>query len=205
MRLLAYDTETSGLPLWNEPSESPTQPHIVQVGAMLVDTEKRKVLHAIDLIIRPDGWTIPADVAEIHGITTEFASDVGVSEKLAVDMVLDMWDTAEGRLGHNEGFDARIMRIALMRHANATLADEWKAAKAECTQLLATPILKLPPTDKMKKAGFNKYKSANLREAYTFFTGRELVDAHSAMADCRACLDVYYAIKDGRTTPAPRV
>jgi DNA polymerase-3 subunit epsilon len=60
---------------------------------------------------------------------------------------------------------------------------------------LATPILKLPPTDKMRAAGRHHHKSANLREAYSHFMGRELVDAHSAIADARACMDVYFALK----------
>ncbi len=64
-------------------------------------------------------------------------------------------------------------------------------------------LLKLPPTEKMLKAGFKKNKSANLREAYEFFTGQQLVDAHSAMADAQACLTVYRAIKAGQRERVP--
>ncbi len=45
------------------------------------------------------------------------------------------------------------------------------------------------------KAGFNKFKTPNLGEAFAHFTGNELVNAHSAMADVMACRDVYFAIK----------
>lgn len=61
--ILFYDTETSGLPLFHEPSEHPDQPHIVQLGACLVDPDTRRVISTIDLIVRPDGWEIPAEVA----------------------------------------------------------------------------------------------------------------------------------------------
>lgn len=201
--ILVFDTETSGLPLFNEPSEDPRQPHIVQLGALLYDLDARKRIASIDVIVRPDGWTIPDEVAAIHGITTEHAMDVGVPETTAVEMLLQLWDAGSGgrrlRIAHNESFDARIVRIACKRHidprAGIPLSDDWKAGRAECTQLLSTPILKLPPTEKMRAAGRFHHKSANLLEAYKHFTGRDLVNAHSAMADVQACLEVYLAIK----------
>lgn len=198
---LVYDTETTGLPLFKEPSEHPDQPHIVQLGAALVDLDSRKTLASIDLIVRPDGWTIPDDVAAIHGITTERAMDVGVSESMALGMLLELWERTEVRIGHNEAFDARIVRIAQHRFDEAH-ADEWKAGKAQCTQLLSTPILKLPPTEKMRAAGRFHHKSANLREAYQHFTGKPLDGAHSAMVDVQACMAVWFAIQDLQS-PAP--
>lgn len=193
--MLAYDTETTGLPLFKEPSEHPDQPHIVQLGACLVDMDSREVLSTLDVMIKPDGWLIPDEVSAIHGITTEKAGDLGVPESLAVEMLIEM---ANGRLriGHNEQFDARIVRIACMRHFEPAVADEWKAGEAQCTQLLATPIMKLPPTDRMKAAGFTKFKSANLREAVLHFTGKPLENAHSALADVRGCMAVWFAIQD---------
>lgn len=195
---LVYDTETTGLPDFKAPSESPHQPHIVQLGARLLDLDTREIISTLDVVIRPDGWEIPAEVSDIHGITTEKALAVGVSESLAMGMLLDMWERAECRIGHNEGFDARIVRIAQHRFDDARI-DAWKAGVAQCTQIIATPILKLPPTAKMLKAGFNKHKSANLSEAYEFFTGRQLVNAHSALADVDACIAVYFAAQDGVT------
>lgn len=191
---LVYDTETTGLPLFKEPSEHPGQPHIVQLGAVLVDLDTWQILSTLDVMVRPEGWTIPEEVSKIHGITTEMAGDLGVPESLAAEMLLDMW-RGRLRIAHNEPFDARIVRIACMRHFEPTQADAWKEGVAECTANLATPIVKIPPTERMKAAGFTKFKTANLGEAFKHFTGRELVGAHSALVDVRACLDVYRAIK----------
>lgn len=194
MNVLFYDTETQGLPLFNEPSEDPRQPHVVQLAACLVDTDTRKTISSMDVIVRPNGWTIPDDVAKIHGITTERAMDVGIPESAALDMFMALYGERR-RIAHNEPFDARIIRIALLRHGRtALIADAWKAADAECTQQLSTPILKLPPTEKMLAAGRTHFKSANLGEAYRHFTGKELIGAHSAMIDVQACMDVYFAI-----------
>jgi len=189
-----FDTETTGLPLFKEPSEHPGQPHIVQLAACLVNLDTRDIIASMDVIVKPDGWTIPGEVAAIHGITTEHAMQVGVPEALAVDMLLELWG-GRTRIAHNEQFDARIVRIACKRHSPA-FADQWKSGKAECTQRLSTPLLKLPPTENMKRAGFLKHKSANLSEAYEHFTGQKLKNAHSAMADVQGCMAVYFAIKD---------
>lgn len=192
---LFYDTETTGLPLFHEPSEDPRQPHLVQIAACLVDTDTQQTIASMDVIVQPRGWVIPDDVAKIHGITTERATEVGIPESVAVGMFIELYRFRK-RIAHNEAFDARILRIALMRHAiDAALPDLWKAGAAECTQALSTPILKLPPTPKMLAAGRNHHKSANLGEAYRHFMGRELSGAHNAMVDVQACMAVYFAIK----------
>lgn len=199
---LFFDSETTGLPLFSEPSEDPRQPHLVQLAACLVDLDTRKTISSMDVIVRPDSYTIPDEVAAIHGITTEHAMDVGIPEDVAVDMFLALW-SQRLRIAHNESFDARILRIAIKRHIDVSqplapipMSDTWKAGKAQCTQILSTPICKLPPTAKMQAAGRNHFKSANLREAYQHFTGKPLENAHSAMADVQGCMAVYFSIKD---------
>lgn len=199
---LFYDTETQGLPLFKEPSEHPGQPHIVQIAALLVDLDTRQTISSMDVVIRPNGWTIPDEVAAVHGITTEHAEAVGIEEVTAIDMFMALWGgPGRLRIAHNEQFDARILRIALKRFYDKPdhvlmISDTWKEGIADCTAKLATPICQIPPTAKMVKAGFNKFKTANLSEAYKHFTGRELENAHSAMADVMACRDVYFAIMD---------
>ena len=194
---LFYDTETSGLPIFSTPSEDPGQPHIVQLAAALVDLDTRETLASLDVIVRPDGWEIPDAVAAVHGITTERAAALGVPESLALSLFLEMWSACSRRIAHNEQFDARIIRIA--QHRAGELESEleaWKTGKAECTARLATPIVKCPPTAKMIAAGRNHYKTANLSEAVLHFTGKSLENAHSAMADVKGCMDVYFAIQD---------
>lgn len=193
--ILFMDTETTGLPDFKAPSESEHQPHLVQVAALLT-TNTGKVVSSIDLTVAADGWEIPAETSEIHGITTERSREVGVPESVAVQTFLALWRRASKRVAHNEQFDARIMRIALLRHTTQEIADEFKAGAAECTARLATPILNLPPSDKMKAKGMNFPKTPNLAEAYRHFTGNDIVDAHTALADVRACAAVYWAIKD---------
>lgn len=209
--VLFYDTETTGLPDFKAPSEAPQQPHIVQLAAVLVDIDTWSMISGIDVIIRPDGWEIPDDVAVIHGITTERAQQLGVGEAVALNLLLDLWGCAEYRCAHNETFDARIVRIAIKRHMGHLgaeecdrLADLWKGGKAECTARMATPLCALPPTDAMRRAGRNNFKTPTLSEAYTHFFGTVFDGAHSANADMQACMQVYRAIRELKERLAAR-
>lgn len=186
MKALIYDTETTGLPLWREPSEDPRQPHIVQLAALLVDLDTRVTVASLDLIVKPEGWEIPADVSKIHGITTEHARQVGVDECDVVGVFGQLWKAAAVRIGHNESFDARIVRCALMRFHGIGFGphpDAWKDGEAECTMRMATPICNLG-------------KFPKLVEAHKILLGRELTGAHSAMGDAVGCRDIYFAMKD---------
>lgn len=186
--IICFDTETTGLPDWKSPSEADHQPHLVQLAAHLVDSESWKVIQSMDLIIRPDGWEIPEDVSAIHGITTEYAKDVGVPEQLALEMFLELWN---GRIqvAHNTTFDRRIIRIATKRYCGEDVIDRWHQCEYECTGLLSKPIMQMLPK------GRYGFKMPKLEEAYKFFTGKELQDAHTAIADVNACLEVYKSIK----------
>lgn len=197
--LLFYDTETQGLPDFGAPSEDPKQPHIVQLAAALVDPGSRKIVASMDVIIAPYRWEIPAEVAAVHGIDTETATRIGIDEELAVKMFLALWGKSQRRIAHNESFDARIMRVALKRFGMGdAIADLFKDWAAECTCEMSTPICQLPPTDKMRAAGFNKYKKPKLTEAYQRIIGKPMDGAHNAMADVRGCMEIYWAMKDGK-------
>ncbi|HEY1033969.1 MAG TPA: exonuclease domain-containing protein [Pseudoxanthomonas sp.] len=185
--LLFYDTETSDMPLWSKPSSDKDQPHILQVAALLVDASSRKTIASIDLTVRPDGWSINPEALAVHGITEEHARRVGVSETTALAALHDLWQRASTRVGHVESFDARIVRIALIRHGWGTsLADAWKAGSAECTAELSKPHV----------SPKGRARGPKLADAYRHYFGTDLPDAHSARADAEACAAVYWAVRD---------
>lgn len=191
-KLIFYDTESSDMPLWSQPSSAIEQPHVVQLAAALVDATDRRVISEIDLLIRPHGWECTPATIAIHGITNERAMDEGVDEALAINMFYELWALSDLRVGHVETFDARMIRIALKRHGFGNEdADAWKAAPAACTALLSREAM-----------GIKGRKNPTLAEAYRHFTGKELQDAHSARADTRAAMEVYFAIQDRRHTNA---
>jgi DNA polymerase-3 subunit epsilon len=196
--ILALDFETTGLVDFKAPSDAPHQPHAVQIGAILYDLDAREEVETIEVIVRPAGWTIPDEAAAVHGITTERALAEGIPEAEAFAELLRLWgaDAPRPRVAHNRSFDDRIARIGLKRYFGTEAADNWKAAPGHCTAVLATPIVKCPPTAKMIAARRTHFKTPTLTEAYQHFFGEGFDGAHSALADCRACLRVYLAILD---------
>ena len=176
-KIFVYDTETTGLPNWKEPSESEVQPHLVQLAGVLVDFETEEVIQSIDVIIKPDGWEIPTETSDIHGITTEYALEHGVSEMFAVAMLKMICGDAT-RIAYNKTFDQRIIRIAMKRYMSEEAIEQW-AVKDD--HLCAMQMARKHMGGKMPK----------LAEAYKAICGKELINAHSAMADTLAAKDIY--------------
>lgn len=188
-KIAFFDTETTGLPIWSEPSNSDGQPHLTQLAVIVAHAETFEVLSKIDLTIRPDGWVIPAEVSKLNQLTTEYCADVGVSEKLVLELFLELVNDAQTIAAHNSSFDQRIIRIAMKRYGynDAALID-WAAKDHFCTMRTANPVMGLVRED-------GKPKLPNLSEAYQFYTSKTLENAHTAMADTQACFEIYKAMK----------
>jgi DNA polymerase-3 subunit epsilon len=190
--VLIFDTETAGLPQDTLPDDHPAQPHLVQLGALLVDEDGAERA-SVNLIVRPDGWTIPSATTAAHGITTEAAARVGVPLALAVAAFTNLRGLADELVAHNLPFDEKIMQYAITR-VGKTPRSAGPSLRT-CTMALAAPVVNLPPTAKMLAAGFNKPKAPSLSECYRHFFGEELAGAHDALVDARACARVYFHLK----------
>lgn len=195
MQICIYDTETTGEPDWNQPSELPHQPHIVEIAALLVDQDGNE-LGRMDAIVRPDGWTIPPEAVEIHGIDDSKALAEGIEEREAINQFLYIRESADLHVAHNEAFDARIIRIGLKRYGfSEEMVNAWRARNKFCTMHRSTKICELPLTDVQRAAGRKKgFKTPALEEAFEFFTGRPPEQQHRALADVFSCHAVYRGI-----------
>ncbi len=191
--ILFFDTETTGLPLFREPSEDDRQPHIVQFAALLMDEDQNE--HAsVNVICQPDGWDIPEESSSIHGIYHDMAVKCGIRENLICEIYKDLILRADKIVAHNISFDMRIMRIALLRSGMEKQEEEElaKVAQSYCTMKASSPILRLPPTGKMMSYGFTTYKSPKLSEAIKFFFDEDIEGAHNAFVDVKACARLYF-------------
>ncbi|MBA4359302.1 MAG: 3'-5' exonuclease [Pseudomonas sp.] len=192
--LTPYDTETTGLPLFRDPSDDPRQPHLVDI-CILAYSPDGTLVDSFEAMVRPDGWVIPNEVAVIHGITTEMAMDMGIPESEALDGFMAIHERAGLRIAHNIQFDDRIMRIALSRYRGKEAADAFKTTPGYCTCQNSKNIVQCPPTEKMIRAGFGKqFKVPTVAEALLHFTGEDLVGGHRARPDTEACARIYFAM-----------
>lgn len=191
--VLVFDTETTGLPK-NGRLVDDEQPHIVEIAALLIDSDGR-LIESMHKVVKPDGWTIPKKASDIHGITTEKALEIGIPEKSAVSMFIELHKKAGACVAHNIRFDNQIMRIAIARFHEEMLGGFDKVVSI-CTGELSKPILKIKATEAMKRSGFNHSKMPSLAEAFAYFTGGiKLHGAHGALADARACARIFFSIQ----------
>ena len=79
MRILFFDTETTGLPKdWKAPVEQlDNWPRLVQI-AWQVFNQEGDLLEEHEYIIKPIGFIIPSEASAVHKITTEKALESGV-------------------------------------------------------------------------------------------------------------------------------
>src|SRR5215469_17115641 len=113
--LLVLDTETTGLVQSSFPDDHPAQPHLVQLGLVLIDEDSWTEHACVDLIIRPDGWKIPEFVSKIHGITQEIALTTGVPILTALSVYTNLRAVVDAIVGHNISFDLSVMRTEIAR------------------------------------------------------------------------------------------
>lgn len=189
--LLFYDTETTGFVQDKLPASHPSQPHIVQLAALLTEDDGTEI-SSIDVIVKPTGYTIPDGAAKVHGITTTRALAVGVPLILAVGLFLNLRHSADVVVAHNENFDNLVLDAAIHR-LGRPVSKPWPTRY--CTMNAALPILNLPPTARMLAAGFNKPKSPSLGECFQAFFNEPLDGAHNAMVDVRGCARVYHHLQ----------
>ena len=84
MRILFVDVETDGLPIRHNILEHPDWPHIVQ-AAWIVSDGKGNIIRSASRIVKPVGFTIPAEAVAVHGITTKMAREQGYPLRLTVE------------------------------------------------------------------------------------------------------------------------
>lgn len=188
--ILFFDTETTGKPLnYKAPvTDLYNWPRLVQLAWIMADKDGN-VLKKKSVIIKPEGFSIPADSVAVHGITTERALREGLSlndvlEEFATDLSL-----AEHIVGHNIDFDQHIVGAELCRIGMNfnTLMDK----PCTCTMKTSTKYCAIPNPNTY----FGGYKWPSLQELYQKLFNRSFEDAHDALADITATKECYFELK----------
>lgn len=189
--IIGFDTETTGLPDFKARSTDPTQPHLVQLALVICDDNGNES-STQSVLIKPNGWSISAEVTAIHGISHERAMAEGIDEDRAVALFVLMQGRASLRVAHNEMFDRRIMRIAMARTGyERDFIEAIEGRASYCTCNSAKAIVNLPPTEAMLAKGMSGPKPPKLTECIRHFFDEDLAGAHDALVDARACMRIY--------------
>ena len=178
--ILFFDTETTGIPdrdaKWDVDFE--TYPHIVSVAWIYGDVYEHH-------IIRPDGWEIPEEAVNVHGITTEFAEKHGKPFVFVMDRFISFASKAGLLCGHNIHFDTSIIKANILRE----LGNEYyQANNVEEALFKGKRIDTMRSTMKWVDArnSWGKLKFPNLGELYARCFPGETFDAHNALEDTKA-------------------
>ena len=193
---LFIDTETTGLPLNdNLPyTDLKNWPYLVQV-ALIIEDDNYGILAKRNIILKPNGYTIPESATKIHGISNERAVKNGEDR----DKVISFLDLALYKsdiiIGHNVSFDLNVIKSEIIRIKGIENAlFEKKKHIVIDTMKMGSNICKIPNLSFHTRLSLpNKYPK--LDELYYKLFNKHFNNQHDAMADVQAAYDCYYELK----------
>jgi DNA polymerase III epsilon subunit-like protein len=205
MRVLVFDTETTGLPktklltyealcLW---------PHVVQLSYVMYDVSDNAVTNVRDFIVKiPKDIEMSPESIALHGITKEMCDK---SEETMEEVLLRfIYDFSHSDLivGHNLTFDLNMVKIELMRQIQRNshekdlfllfLEEVKTSRKYYCTMQESVDLCNLPALD---KKGNPYIKFPKLAELHERLFQRKPKNLHNSLHDVLICLRCYYMLE----------
>ena len=176
---LIFDTETTGLPKnYNAPiTDTDNWPRCVQIAWQLHDDMGQLVDHQ-DYLVNPDGFNIPYESEQIHGISTALAEQEGVPLQEVLEKFNNALAQAKFVVGQNVDFDIKVMGCEFYRAEVENPLQEL-AVLDTCTEHTAE-LCQIPGG----RGG--KFKLPTLTELHQFLFGEAFEEAHNATADVEA-------------------
>jgi len=184
---LFFDTETTGLPRdWNASvNDVDNWPRIVQISWVIYKNGTK--ISSSDFIIKPEGFKIPVESSDIHGVTTERAEKEGVSLRAVLTEFQNLIEQADLIIAHNISFDEKIVGAEFIRK---NMSDSLESKKTICTMKRSTDFCAIPSSN-----GYSDYKWPKLSELYMKLFDAEFEDAHNSLADVNATAKCFWEMK----------
>ncbi|MDT0605838.1 DNA polymerase III subunit alpha [Croceitalea rosinachiae] len=176
---LIFDTETTGLPKrWDAPiTDSGNWPRCIQIAWQLHD-DMGNILDHQDYLVKPDGFNIPYEAEQIHGISTTLAEQKGISLTEVLEKFNKVMSRTKFIVGQNVGFDVNIIGAEFHRLGIENLLQELPVLDT-CTEHTAQ-LCQIPGG----RGG--KFKLPTLTELHEYLFKQSFAEAHNATADVEA-------------------
>lgn len=183
---LIFDTETTGLPKnYKAPiTDLNNWPRLVQIAWWHCDNSG-DILADSNYIVKPQGFTIPVDATNVHGITTEKAINEGIDLEVVLNEFAGAMERSDFLVAHNMNFDEKIVGAELLR---ADLDNRLTDIPKICTMEMSTDYCKLP--------GPYGYKWPSLSELHYKLFNEDFDEAHDAAVDVRACANCFFELRE---------
>lgn len=184
--ILFLDVETNGLPKnYQAPlDEFENWPRAVQV-AWARYTNSGEFLNSTKALVKPDRWTISAELTKIHGLTTEIC-ETGTPIVDILDSLACWVAEADYIVAHNVDFDTAILGSEFLR---AGMDNPFLGKRFVCTMKESTDYCAIG------SGRDGRYKWPKLSELYaTLFPGEQIENEHDALSDTLACARCFWEL-----------
>ena len=118
MKVLIFDTETTGLPQTKIINQTTLYkwPHIVQFSYLIFDTELNDIIVSKDCIVKlKRGIFISEASSKIHGISNEMSIENGEDIEIILKEFFYYLRDVDLLVGHNISFDMNMVIVELLR------------------------------------------------------------------------------------------
>jgi DNA polymerase III epsilon subunit-like protein len=190
-----FDTETTGLPKdWKAPmTQLDNWPRVIQLAWLTTDLQGND-LNRQEILIKPDGWTIPTEPFWFeHGFNTATSMKEGrelapVLQEFTVDLA-----RSEYLVSHNMDFDHKVLGAEMIRYKV-----QGKRLAKICTKDASTEWCKIPFFNSGHRSSYSRmaqrYKWPKLEELHKKLFGRDFDNKHQAGGDVTALRDCFFEL-----------
>ena len=205
MKVLVYDTETTGLPkkgITQPPciKEESFYPHIVQLSYIIYDTSSNEVLKVYDNVVKiPDYIEISKESINLHHITREIMDEKGIHIVDALKEFIVDFAQVDVVAGHNISFDNKMVLIEMVRNSDVFVVEEIDRfrnfGKFYCTMMNSIDLCAIKTCYRNSTKTYNKFPK--LIELYTYLFQSTPTKLHNSLNDVVLCLRCFCKMVDG--------
>ena len=193
MKIIVFDTETTGLPKKRHGliEDDENWPYIVQLAWLVVD--RRRIIKKVSHIIKLRDRKIPEASTKIHKITNEDMDLYGVDIKNVLEEFINDLNGAVFMVAHNLKFDYKITCAELFRNKMFKEMKLMNVPKKYCTMLKAYKKYKM----RSPRSGRIVRKYPKLCQLYKILFGSMPNSnlLHDALIDSYVCLRCFYKMR----------
>jgi DNA polymerase III epsilon subunit-like protein len=141
--------------------------------------------------VKPDGFIIPQESINIHGVTNEIAKEKGIGIKQLLKFITDDIFNCSSAVAHNADFDINVLKSELMRSGMFDELEKLNSVNVFCTMKGSIDYCAIKNPSKYH----DDYKWPKLAELYLKCTGKKIENAHDAQYDVLATVECLEKLK----------
>ena len=189
MKVLVFDTETTGLPTEKNPSiyETDKWPHIIQLSYIVYCSDSNSIITLHDDYINISLNThISEESQKVHKISRDMLIK-GIHRREALHKFNEIADKCDLLVGHNVSFDKRMILVEAIRNKLKVNISE-----TYCTMRNSVNICKI---EKINRDGEKYFKYPTLSELHEHLFKKIPKNTHNALIDILICMRCFCKIE----------